>query len=173
MAKVKKLIAILPGIWEFDQERTFEEKLPSGAEIRMTVGWLSGYQTAQYEVAKYEAMRHAQDKYGVTASELLQDNASMSPIFIEVQSWFERAYMLAALRKVEVKQGDEWLETELPDAWHDIDRFKFAVPSSIFNQWRDATLDLNPQIFTAKPDESEKKDEPPAEITSENTSEPS
>ncbi len=165
MAKVKKPVATIPGIWEWDQEKIIEDVLPNGTPIRLTVGWCSGYQTAQYEVGRYEAMLHAQEKYDVSAGELLRDNTSMSPVFIEVQSWFERASMFAALRKVEVKQGDEWQATEFPPTWYDIENFRFVVPSGLFEKWRAATHDLNPQIFTAKPSEPEKKDEPPVETT--------
>jgi hypothetical protein len=160
MAKVKKPTPVVPGIWEFDQVRVFEETLPNGVEIRLTVGWLSGYRDALYQMSRGEAMRHAEEKYGVSSGELLRDNAFGTPLFTEVQSWFERAYMFAALRKVEVKQGDDWVETEMPESWHDMDNFKFAIPGTLLEKWLNAAIDTNPQIFSVKQSEPEKKDEP-------------
>jgi len=163
MAKVKKPVAVVPGIWEWDQERVIEEVLPSGAEIRLTVGWLSGYQMAQYRVLYQETILYAMEKHGVTPSELVEGEDGLSPITTEVQSWWERAFMFSALRKVEVKAGEEWHVTEFPPAWREIETFRYSVPDNLYAQWRAATMDLNPQIFSARQSEPEKKDEPPAE----------
>lgn len=165
MAKVKKPIAVLPGIWEFDAERVIESVLPNGTPIRVTVGWLSGYQTALWRVLRSEAVVHSIDKYGEDPMAVLDDEAPLSEKRTEVQSWFERAIMLSALRKVEVKQDGEWLETELPESWRNVTTFKFSIPEDLQLKWRDASIDLNPQIFSVKQDEDEKKDEPPPETT--------
>lgn len=165
MAKVKKPIAIIPGIWEFDAERVIESVLPNGTPIRVTVGWLSGYQTALWRVLRSEAVVHSIEKYGEDPMAVLDDEAPLSEKRTEVQSWFERAIMLSALRKVEVEQEGEWLETELPPSWRDVTTFKFSIPEDLQTRWRDASIDLNPQIFSVKQDEDEKKDEPPPETT--------
>ncbi len=163
MAKVKKPVATIPGVWEWDQEKTIEEKLPSGAEIRLTVGWLSGYQMAQYRVLYNETVLYAMEKHGVTPSELIEDEDPLGAISTEVQSWWERAFMFSALRKVELLQGDEWVVTEFPPPWREIETFRYSIPDALYTQWRAATMELNPQIFSAKQSEPEKKDEPPAE----------
>ena len=167
MAKVKKPIAVLPGIWEWDRERVIEEVLPSGASIRLTVGWLSGYQNALYKTMARQMFAHAQEKFGFEPSEFLEaeEKAGMSPLGMKFSSMWQRCWMLAGLRKVEVKAiGGEWQESELPPSWTDIDKFTYAVPSNIYEPWRDAVIELNPQLFSVNQSEPEKKDEPPEEI---------
>lgn len=173
MAKVKKPIAVLPGIWEHDAERVVEGVLPSGVPIRVTVGWLSGYQTALWRVLRSEAVVYSIEKYGEDPMDLLADEAPLSEKRTEVQSWFERAIALSALRKVEVEQDGEWLETELPPSWRDVDTFKFSIPEDLQIQWVRYAIDLNPQIFSVKQDEDEKKDEPPAVTTLQDSPKPS
>lgn len=170
MAKVKKPIVVVPGVWEWDQSKQIEETLPTGAQIRLTIGWLSGYQMAQYRVLYNETILYAIEKHGITPTELIEGEDPLGVIATEVQSWWERAFMFSALRKVEIKHGstgspDEWIETEFPPAWREIETFRYSIPDALYTQWRAATMDLNPQIFSVKQSEPEKKDEPPAETT--------
>ncbi len=166
MAKVKKPVATIPGVWEWDQERVIETTLPSGAEIRLTVGWLSGYQNALYKTLSGQMFKHAKEKFGLEPMEFLEADTGndISPRSLKFASMWQRCWMLAALRKVEVKPVDgEWQESELPPSWTDMDGFVYAVPTDLYEEWRDTVIELNPQLFSINQSEPEKKDEPPPE----------
>lgn len=67
--------------------------------------------------------------------------------------------ILAALKKVELKQGDAWLETKLPDAWYDFERFPQEVPAGVLDVLTDAVVAAgnNNRVFSILPATEEEK----------------
>ena len=69
------------------------------------------------------------------------------------------AMVMAALKRVEVKDGDAWTETKLPDAWYDAERFAREVPAGMMDVLTDAVIDAgNPaRLFSFTPSGDEEK----------------
>lgn len=161
MAKRNKVA--LDSVWDFDQQEIVEDTLPNGTEVRLTVGWFSAYAHAFYEALVRETFQYAKDEYGLDPVELIEAEAKegVSAQAYKYQSLWQRCWMLAGLRKVEVKPvGGVWTVDDLPARWRNINTFVDAVPKGLYESWRDAVMRLNPQLFTVAQDDDAKKNEP-------------
>jgi len=58
-----------------------------------------------------------------------------------------RAYMLAALRTVEVSAEVAWRVTALPGDWLPIEGFAYHVPAELYEAWANAARACNPGLF--------------------------
>jgi hypothetical protein len=69
------------------------------------------------------------------------------------------AMILAALKKVEVKNGDTWEETELPAAWYDPKRFPHEVKGGMIDTLLEAVTAAgnSPRLFSFLPSGDEEK----------------
>ena len=149
-------------IWAWQQADTVEDELPNGTQVRLLI-----VSCAQEEIGHYSAYMSETNDYikvihGFDAQKFLsaKDDDTIVQRVLEWTGYQERAYMLAALKKVEVKAADatEWTETQLPDTWRKIATFAKSIPPHFYRLWRDKVVELNPNVFVvANTDEAKKK----------------
>lgn len=144
-------------IWQWQEKARVVVTFPNGAEARLTVVSASGYELGVYQTLMREARDHIKQTYGVEAVKFLE-NATPDRL-AEWGRYHQRAIMLSTLAKVETKEtaDAEWTIDHLPDAWTAINTFDRAIPGTLFDEWLQAALDLNPGQFLELPGDSEKK----------------
>lgn len=63
------------------------------------------------------------------------------------------AMIMAGLKRVEVRTGDIWADTRLPDAWYDAERFAREVPAGLTDTLAEAVIAAgnHPRLFALTP----------------------
>lgn len=121
-------------------------------EYRLTFGTCSNFDIGLFNRRRGKAFEHMRKTYG---DDWLQSDEAMVLQGLMVA----HAMIHAALKKVEVKEGDDWLDTKLPDAWYDAQRFAHEVPAGMIDTLTQAVLDAgNPaRLFSYIPVGDEEK----------------
>ena len=104
-----------------------------------------------------EARDHIKQTYNVDAVEFLKD--ATPDRLAEWGRYHQRAILFGVLSKVETKENadGEWVIDQLPDEWKTITTFDRAIPGTLYDEWLQTALDLNPGQFLELPGDSEKK----------------
>jgi hypothetical protein len=103
-------------------------------EYRLTFGTCSNYDIGLFNRRRRKAFAYMSETYG---DEWLQNDEALvlHPLMVT------HAMILAALKKVEVKDGDNWIEAKLTDAWYDAKRFAYEVPAGMIDTLTEAVLE--------------------------------
>lgn len=144
-------------IWQWQDKAFVTATFPNGAELRLTVVSASGYELGVYQTLMREARDHIKQTFGMDAVEFLKDADPE-----RLAGWgrcHQRAIMFGVLSKVETKESAdaEWIVDSLPDEWRAITTFDRAIPGTLYDEWLQTALDLNPGQFLELPGDSEKK----------------
>lgn len=144
-------------IWQWQEKTHVIADFPNGAQIRLTIGACSGYESGVYGAFMQEARNYVKEIYGVDSSDFL-DNATPEQL-VEWSCYYQRSIMLSCLLAVESRQDEssEWKPDELPDEWRSIHTFAKAVPFRLFNDWLRTCYELNPGVFNSTDDDGKKK----------------
>lgn len=144
-------------IWQWQDKSLVVVTFPNGAEVRLTVVSASGYELGVYQGLMREARDHIKQTYGVDAVEFLKD--ATPERLAEWGRYHQRAILFGVLSKVETKENadGEWVIDQLPDEWKTITTFDRAIPGTLYDEWLQTALDLNPGQFLELPGDSEKK----------------
>lgn len=143
--------------WNWQQRAQIEAEFPTGAQVRLTLGAVSSYEIGVYNALLREARDLIRERHGAEAKDYL---ANDDPIRLnEWGNYHNRAVMLATLLKVEAREtaNAEWVATELPPDWRNIETFAKSIPIDLANQWLVEAINLNPGQFLALPGDDEKK----------------
>lgn len=148
--------------WAWQSEDTVEGELPNGTQVRLYLISCSQKEIGYYSAYMSETNDYIKVIHGFDAQKFLSAKGDDTVVqrVLEWTGYQERAYMLAALKKVELKRAGstEWEETTLPDTWRKIATFHAAIPPHFYRLWRDKALVLNPNVFvTNNTDEAKKK----------------
>lgn len=144
-------------IWQWQDKSHVVVTFPNGAEVRLTVVSASGYELGVYQTLMREARDYIKLVYHVEAVKFLE-NASPEAL-AEWGRYHQRAIMFGVLAEVETKESAdaEWFVDHLPDEWRNITTFDRAIPGTLYDEWLQTALDLNPGQFLELPGDSEKK----------------
>lgn len=126
-------------------------------EYRLTFGTMSAFDEAKFKTKRGRALTHLSEEYGDYA-ERDEDAKDESLALLDIM--VKHAAILSSLRKVEVKDGDEWQEAKLPEQWYSMTEFPRNAPAIVLDSLFDAVLAAgNPmQLFSFLPtSEDEKK----------------
>lgn len=148
--------------WAWQSDDTVEGELPNGTQVRLLLVSCSQKEMGHYSAYMSETNDYITLIHGMDAQKFLsiKDDDTVVKRVLEWTGYQERAYMLAALKGVEIKRTDasEWESATLPDTWRKIATFHAAIPPHFYRLWRDKALVLNPNVFvTSNTDEAKKK----------------
>lgn len=121
-------------------------------EYRLTFGTCSNFDIGMYWHRRRKVFDSMTTSYGDNWLE--QDEA------IVMQSiMIAHAMFLSGLKKVEVKEGDNWSEAKLPESWYDARQFATNVPAGLLDKLTRAVVDAGnpPRLFSYLPDGDEEK----------------
>ena len=162
-------------IWQWQDKTHVIASLPSGAQIRLTIGACSGYENGIYSALMQESRVHIKETYddsppkeNATSDELHKALTAFVSKWIadatpeQLQEWsryHQRAIMLSTLLSVDTRENkdDEWKRDELPDEWRSIATFSRTIPAMLYDEWLTAAVDLNPGQFIDLPSDKGKK----------------
>ena len=145
--------------WDWRHSEPVEATFPNGMQIRLTVATVSEREKGVYQTLLNEGRRLARERQGVEPSEVFADEGNEQYVerVTEFTWYHQRAYMLAALIRVETKLPDgEWQDDKLPEEWRNIETFAESIPAPLFEAWSMAVVDLNPMLFGVAADTESK-----------------
>lgn len=122
-------------------------------EYRLTFKTCNNFDIALFNRRRAGIFAELSEKYG---DEFTDSDEAMALLTTQVS----HAIVLAGLKMVEVKNGDKWEETKLPDAWYDLERFPYEAPAGVLTPLTDAVFAAGnaPRLFSYLPaDDAEKK----------------
>lgn len=119
---------------------------------RLTFGTCSTYDIGLFNRRRAKVFEHMRATLGDTWT---QQDEGMTLMSIMIS----HAMILSALKKVEVKTGETWEETKLPDAWYDAHRFPYEVPAGMVDALSEAVIEAGnpPRLFSFVPAGDEEK----------------
>jgi len=121
-------------------------------EYRLTFGTCNNFDLSLFNRRRGRVFADMNEQYGEGWT---QNDEAMALMSILIS----HAMILSALKKVEVKTGDVWEETKLPEAWYDSKRFPYEVPAGMTDTLSEAVIEAGnpPRLFSFLPSGDEEK----------------
>lgn len=121
-------------------------------EYRLTFGTCSNLDIGVFNRRRFKTYDRMKELYG---EEWFSNDEGQALNMIMVN----HAMIMSSLKCVEVRGGDTWTETKLPDAWYDAERFAKEVPAGVVDPLLAAVIEAgNPlRIFSFVPAGDEEK----------------
>lgn len=139
--------------WQHTETVTME--VSDGAQVqeyRLVLATCNNYDIALFNRRRVKVFAHLTERFGEGWGD--RDEA-IALLNIMIQ----HLVVLAALKRVEIKDGETWTETKLPDAWYDVQRFPEEVPAGVVEVLTEAAFAAgnSARLFSLAPTEGEKK----------------
>lgn len=121
-------------------------------EYRLTFGTCSNFDIGMYNRRRNKVYDQMRATYG-------DDWISNDEAMVMQGIMVAHAVFLAGLKKVEVKDGDTWTETKLPESWYDAKSFATDVPAGMIDTLTQAVIEAGnpPRLFSYLPVGDEEK----------------
>jgi hypothetical protein len=124
----------------------------SEQEYRLTFATCNNLDVALFNRRRGHIFVHLRKEYGDVYG---QNDEAMALGAIMIS----HAVILAALKRVEIRDGDNWTETKLPETWYDWQRFPTEAPAGMIDTLVEAAYDAgnSPRLFSFVPASDEEK----------------
>ena len=125
-------------------------------EYRLTFKTMSAYDGACFEARRRRIHVIINDVVG-TPDERTEEQSAVADALALVL--FHHAIVMSTLGKVEMKDGETWAETRLPESWYDAREFIHAAPDGVLEVLVNSAVTAgNPlRLFGVPPTDAEKK----------------
>jgi hypothetical protein len=138
----KQVVYTFPGTERTDPETG--KGIPGSADtVTLTIGTASALDYARYEALRWETSKWFRDKAGFNSWETPAELTPEQEAAVRVMDvGVHRAYMLPCVKRI------EWSGEPVMDlVGLSIEAFANDLPAGLYNKWKRAALECNPQIF--------------------------
>lgn len=143
--------------WQLNQPVSlFADDGETEHEYRLTFKTLSAFDEAKFKARRAKIGAILDEEFGDIADRTDEQKADAGAL---LDIMYRHAMIMAALAKVELRDGDEWKPSRLPDSWYDAKLFAYNAPASILDALVEAVIDAgNPwRIFSFLPMSDDEK----------------
>lgn len=122
-------------------------------EYRLIFATCSNYDVALFNQRRAKAFEYCQERFGETWLDTEEGIAFFNTVIAHLVT-------LAGLKGFEMKEGDTWVQTDLPEAWQDYLRFPEEAPAGLLNTLMEAVFEAgnSARLFSLSArDDKEKK----------------
>lgn len=102
-------------------------------EYRLIFGTCNNYDLSLYRTRRQRLFEKLKVRFGDDWTDHDEALAMLNVMGLHL-------IFLAGIKRVEVKDGEQWTETKLPDAWYDVDRFPLESPAGLLEDLVDAVF---------------------------------
>lgn len=140
--------------WQKTETVTLEVSDGTQTQVyRLTFATCSNYDLSLYSRRRQKVFEGLTTRFGTDWTSEDEPMALLSVMGLHL-------IFLAGLKRVEVQDGETWVETKLPPAWYDPERFALDAPAGLLETLVDAVFAAGnaPRLFSLLPtDDDEKK----------------